>query len=186
MKMQNSPSLGDISDELKCVLTGVSSVELDHLTSEIQKAPRVFVAGAGRSGLIARAFAMRLMHIGKCVYVVGETVTPGVLENDLLIILSGSGTTASMQLYCRKAQDIGAEIFLITASLDSALAEQVSASLVVPSGINHFAGERKTIQPMDNVFEQSMLIVLDYAIMILMERMNIDDDQMRQRHANLE
>ena len=39
---------------------------------------------------------MRLMHLGFNVYVVGETVTPAVETDDLLIVISGSGETKSI------------------------------------------------------------------------------------------
>lgn len=52
-------------------------------------APRIYVAGAGRSGLIAKAFAMRLMHIGMESYVVGETITPAMQNGDLLVVFPG-------------------------------------------------------------------------------------------------
>jgi len=38
---------------------------------------KVMVLGAGRSGLVARSFAMRLMHLTFNVHVIGETITPG-------------------------------------------------------------------------------------------------------------
>jgi 6-phospho-3-hexuloisomerase len=38
----------------------------------------VLVVGMGRSGLVARGFAMRLRHLGLHSYVLGETITPPV------------------------------------------------------------------------------------------------------------
>ncbi len=38
---------------------------------------RIFVTGLGRTGLMARGFAMRLMHLGRRVYHVGDVITPG-------------------------------------------------------------------------------------------------------------
>ena len=52
--------------------------------------------GAGRSGLVAKAFAMRLMHLGFTAYVVGETITPAMRPKDLLVIFSGSGRTKTI------------------------------------------------------------------------------------------
>ena len=42
---------------------------------------RIFLLGEGRSGLVARSFAMRLMHLGFDVYVFGEVVTLAVKTN---------------------------------------------------------------------------------------------------------
>ena len=53
----------------------------------------IFVTGAGRSGLAAKAFAMRLMHLGLISYVVGETISPAIYEGDCILAISGSGET---------------------------------------------------------------------------------------------
>ncbi|NLW76696.1 MAG: SIS domain-containing protein, partial [Methanomicrobiales archaeon] len=45
--------------------------EVDCFISELMRAERIFVVGAGRSGFVAKSFAMRLMHLGFTSYVVG-------------------------------------------------------------------------------------------------------------------
>ena len=57
----------------------------------ILQSNKVLVAGAGRSSLMGRVFAMSLMHTGINAYVVGETVTPGIDKGDVLISGTGSG-----------------------------------------------------------------------------------------------
>ncbi|HID41529.1 MAG TPA: 6-phospho-3-hexuloisomerase, partial [Pyrodictium sp.] len=51
---------------------------LDTLEKAYRSGHKVLVMGAGRSGLVGRAFAMRLMHLGFNVYVLGETITPSI------------------------------------------------------------------------------------------------------------
>jgi hexulose-6-phosphate isomerase (EC 5.-.-.-) len=63
------------------------------LTSALANKRKILVVGAGRSGLVGKAFAMRLMHLGFNVYVVGETITPSISEGDVLVAVSGSGST---------------------------------------------------------------------------------------------
>ena len=82
-------------------------------------AKRVYVAGAGRSGFIARAFGLRLMHLGYDTYVVGETITPAFHSGDTLVMFSGSGETHSMVSICMTAKELGGKICLITGSPDS-------------------------------------------------------------------
>ena len=82
-------------------------------------AKRVYVAGAGRSGFIAKAFGLRLMHLGYNTYVVGETITPAFLSGDTLVMFSGSGETHSMVSICETAKELGGKVCLITASPDS-------------------------------------------------------------------
>ena len=82
-----------VLSELQACVSQVSAEGLEQALVLIESAPRIFVAGAGRSGLCMRAFGMRLMHLEKTVYVVGETTTPGIAVKDLLILGSGSGTS---------------------------------------------------------------------------------------------
>ena len=89
--------------ELSRAAQQVDGAQVEALAEEILRAKRVFVAGAGRSGLCVRAFANRLMHLGICVYVVGETVTPPLTKDDLLLIGSGSGKTSGPCGACRKS-----------------------------------------------------------------------------------
>ena len=67
---------GTILDELRAVLSKVPAAESDAFVTDILSARRIFVAGAGRSGLAGRAFAMRLMHFGFDAFVIGEIATP--------------------------------------------------------------------------------------------------------------
>lgn len=66
------------------------------LVDMLDQAKRIFISGAGRSKLVGNFFAMRLMHGGYDVSVVGEIVTPSIKAGDLLIIISGSGETEQL------------------------------------------------------------------------------------------
>ena len=133
------------------------------MADEILKAKHIFVAGAGRSGMMARCFAMRLMHMGMKAYMVGEVVTPSMQEGDLLIITSGSGTTGSLV----KMADVVVQINAPTSKSE------------IDTGVT-------SIQPMGSLFEQSLLICLDFIIRILMDKTGITGEEMFKRHANLE
>ena len=85
-----------ITKEITDTLTKVSPEEGEKLTDMILAAKKIFVAGAGRSGMAARAFAMRLMHMGFESYVGGETITPNLEVDDLFLVVSGSGSTGSL------------------------------------------------------------------------------------------
>ena len=60
---------------------------------------RIFITGAGRSGLLMKTFAIRLMQMGFKVYVPGEVITPAIKNGDLLLIGSGSGETESLKIF---------------------------------------------------------------------------------------
>ena len=82
--------------ELANTLKNIDQEEIDRLATGIKQAKRIFVSGAGRSLLMLKGLAMRLMHLGYDVYVVGEVTTPAFLPDDLLILASASGETTSL------------------------------------------------------------------------------------------
>ena len=82
-----------MAESIRKTTAGLDKAQTSAFFQRMLAAQRVYVAGAGRSGLIARAFAMRLLHLGFDVYVVGETVTPALQPGDTLVVFSGSGET---------------------------------------------------------------------------------------------
>ena len=60
------------------------------------------------------AFAMRLMHLGFVVYVIGDVTTPAIKEKDCLIAISGSGETRTVTIAAETASDSGASVIGIT------------------------------------------------------------------------
>ena len=57
----------------------------------IKKYQRIFLIGVGREGMMTRAFAMRLMHMGKEIHWIWDDTTPNIGEGDLLIATLGDG-----------------------------------------------------------------------------------------------
>ncbi len=108
--MKEVQYLLDILEELKENAKQVDESDIEAVAAGILRAERIFVAGAGRSGFAARAFANRLMHLGLTVFFVGEPTTPAVGKGDLLIIGSGSGETESLVVMAQKAKRLGAAV----------------------------------------------------------------------------
>ncbi|UVI31569.1 6-phospho-3-hexuloisomerase [Paenibacillus spongiae] len=176
-----------ILDEVTRTVSSVSEDEIEQFLHHLLEAKRIFVAGAGRSGLMMRSFAMRMMHLGLQAYVVGESVTPGIQEGDLLIIGSGSGETNSLVGMAEKAKRLGALVAAITVKPESTIGRLSDAVLHVPASPKESAnGGSTSIQPMGSLFEQSILILCDAIILRAMERQGIDAASMFGRHANLE
>ena len=67
-----------IIKELEQSADRVPEYQISDLIRKIKSHKRIFVYGTGRSGLMLKALAMRLMQIGLDAYVVGETTTPSV------------------------------------------------------------------------------------------------------------
>ena len=181
--------IGQVLSELEACVSQVSVESLAQALVLIESAPRIFVTGAGRSGLCMRALGMRLMHLGKTVYVVGETTTPGIAAKNLLIIGSGSGRTVSLQAMAKQARFYDAKILLFTTDATSPMAELADQLVLIPApslGMNEGERDHMSIQPMGTLFEQSLLILCDSLILELMRQSGVSAAQMLERHANLE
>ena len=74
--MAEAVILKKILEELMENAKQIRQEELEQFADKIQEGNRIFVAGAGRSGFVARAFSNRLMHLGLTVYFVGEPTVP--------------------------------------------------------------------------------------------------------------
>ncbi|MDO4323797.1 MAG: 6-phospho-3-hexuloisomerase [Lachnospiraceae bacterium] len=174
--------------ELKDTMEKVLPEGGEQLTNMILNAKKILVAGAGRSGLAAKAFAMRLMHMGFDVYVCGETITPNLESEDLFFVVSGSGTTGSLVSMTQKAKAIGAAVATVTICPNGAIGQLADLIVEIPAPTPKAnVGQNYTsIQPMGSLFEQSCLLYLDCVILRLMEKKQNDSASMFTRHANLE
>lgn len=180
-------TLKTILSEIEQVIDKIDQAKIDTFADQLLAAPRVFVTGEGRSGLMARAFAMRLMHLGLTVYVVGETTTPALTGTDALVTVSGSGTTWETAHIAQQAKDLGSTIFAVTTNPESTLAKLATHALIIPAATKwRRAGEVATKQPLGSLFDQSTHIVLDAVCLYIADRKDISNEAARQRHTNIE
>jgi 6-phospho-3-hexuloisomerase len=180
--------INQVLAEVEDCVRRISSESLVQAAVLIEQGPRLFVAGAGRSGLVMKALGMRLMHLGKTVFVVGETTTPGITTGDLLILGSGSGATPTLLPTAGEARQYGAKILLFTADRLSPLAGLADCTVVIPAQVFKAAHESQvvSVQPLSSLFEQSLLLACDSLVLNLMQQMNVNARQMAERHANLQ
>ena len=144
----------------------------------IKRARAVFVYGSGRSGLVGKFFAMRLVQLGLVSYFVGETITPVVKKEDTVVLISNTGKTKSTILVADIARRIGARVIVITSDSHSPLARL--ADLVI--GISP-DNSRRDLAPLGTLFEISTVIFLDSLIAELMKVLNQTEKDMKSRHA---
>ena len=152
----------------------------------IQKAERIFLVGAGRSGLALRAAAMRLMHFGLTVFVVGETTTPAIQRGDLLIAASGSGTTSTIVKAAEKAVGAGADVVALSTTTHSPLASLAALVCILPAAQKQDHQKTISLQYAGSLFEQSLLLLTDAIFQTLWGIDNEPAEEMWKRHANLE
>ncbi|MCM8820798.1 MAG: SIS domain-containing protein [Candidatus Omnitrophica bacterium] len=166
--------LKEITDAVK----GIEEKEYKLLTSLIQKAKRVFVAGKGRSGFIGRCFAIRLRHLGIECYVAEETICPPIKKGDLLVAISSSGSKKTILGLIEKAKKSGAKVLAITSEKESPLKELSDYTILIDA--------EKSIQFGGSLFEQVSLIFLDIFVEKFRKYKGISHRDMAKRHTNLE
>ncbi|HDI46701.1 MAG TPA: 6-phospho-3-hexuloisomerase [Candidatus Methanomethylia archaeon] len=169
---------------------------IDLLVKAHEQKAKILVIGAGRSGLVARAFAMRLMHLDFNVYVVGETITPAIGPNDILIAISGSGSTRLVVTAAQIAKEIGAIIVAITSYRDSPLGKLADYLVIIPGRTKiarrddylarQIIGEHEPLAPLGTLFEVSSMVFLDSVISELMARLGYTEEKMKAKHATIE
>lgn len=157
-------------------------------SDRILKSRAVFVLGAGRSGLLARCFAMRLCHLGLSAHIAGDALAPPLSPKDILIVASGSGETTGVLALAKKASDLGAAIALVTANPKSRLAAIASMiiALDAPNPKADISTNVPSVQPMGSLFEQGMFLFFEATALELMRARGVTAADMVARHANLE
>ena len=176
----NSESMARLVGDLNSALELLPGDAVERAARCVLAHDRVFVGAAGRSGLMLKAFAMRLMQTGRTVYVAGETVTPAVGEGDLLFLASASGATHGVIRYAEVAKQAGADLFVVTAAETSPLTAVHPADVILPCGSKDHPAVPGQI--MGTLFEEALLIFCDAVV----QSLPADPEKMRRRHANLE
>ena len=180
-------SLRLVSGEVAAVADAVASESsADGILVDIENANRLFLLGAGRSGLALRMTAMRLMHLGLTAHVVGETTTPAIAEGDLLIAASGSGTTAGIVRSAETAAKVGARIVALSTTDSSPLADVADHLLVIPAAAKLDRSGEASAQYAGSLFEQAVVLVGDALFHALWQRSGASADELWPRHTNLE
>ena len=180
MNLNGSKILSEITE----VNTQLNNSDIYTLIDLIDISNHIYLTGAGRSGLMIRSFANRLLHLGYNISVVGEISSPHTHPGDLLLISSGSGETKSLISQAEIAKQNGLKVALITTSSISSLAKLADIVLLIPVQSKDTNGE--TIQPMGTLFEQYTLILYDSIVLNIMGLKNQTNETMKARHANLE
>ena len=145
------------------------------------------MVGAGREGLSAKAFAMRLTHLGKPTHWIWDDTTPGIAKGDLVILVSGGGSIGHIDYVFDRAAEAGAEIVVVTGDPGGVTPRKAKQVLFLPAAV--YKGNAEVVpstQPMGNLFEQALFILFDQIAVALAERMGISKAAMEARHRNVE
>ncbi len=187
-----------MASKIRTIANTISDTDAEGFIRELLQAKRVYVIGAGRSGLVAKAFAMRLMHLGLQAFVVGETITPALRPGDVMVIFSGSGKTKTVADLAETAKEIGAHICLITSNADSRIGKISDCIVIIEHQrdnvendamefeIRQMMGDHKSFAPLGTLFETASMIFADAVVSRLMEITKTDESALKNRHTNIE
>jgi 6-phospho-3-hexuloisomerase len=187
-----SVSFANAVAELGRVAARIDDAQVDAFMAAIERAPRIFVVGAGREGLSAKAFAMRLTHLGKPTHWIWDDTTPGIAKGDLVIIVSGGGSIGHIDYVFDRAAEAGGEIAVVTgdpSGITPKKAHGLKGGLVLFLPAAVYKGKAEVVsstQPMGNLFEQALFILFDQIAVALAGRMGITRAEMESRHRNVE
>lgn len=177
------PILQEIINEITQVMDNVEYNQIEKAMEYIQKDCSVFISGEGRSGFMAKGFAMRLMHLGYSVYVIGETITPALKRGDVLILVSGSGESSSVVSNGNKGLERGCKLIAVTSKEQSSIGNIAHHILLVPGTIKgELTKERSSIQLLSSLFDQSLHIVLDAICYLLSVRDQVTNEKATSKH----
>ncbi|TDV39082.1 3-hexulose-6-phosphate isomerase [Paraburkholderia caballeronis] len=174
-------------DDVRSVFGRLPNDALDPAIDALASAARIVCYGVGREGLMMRAFAMRLYHLGLDAHVVGDMAAPPVGNGDLLAASAGPGGFSTVDALLRVARDAGARTLLFTAQPGGSAAALADVVCVLPA--QTMADDRRasaSLLPMGSVYEGAQFFIHELLVLKLRERLRVSPDAMRARHTNLE
>jgi 6-phospho-3-hexuloisomerase len=179
--------LNKITVELRECLLEINTADIENVVKLTREAENIFVLGLGRGGLVVKSFEMRLAHLGKHAYEVWGINTPPIKENELLIVISCSGNTETTLHLATVAKEKGAKIIAFSSQKESRIASIVDLVIQLKTpGMKNTSNECHSVQPMNTLFEQTLFVLFDAVVLLLMAQLGVTPEQTANRHANLE
>jgi len=193
----------DITKHALKVINKLSEDRVSVMIDNIIASDSIFVVGSGRSELVGKAFAMRLMHLGFKVHVVGDVTTPAISKNDCLVAISGSGETKTVILAAETSKNVKAKVMAVTAKQESALNQYLDVMIYMDSKTKEYVeneareswkyytthvlkGDYDNLTPLGTMFEYTALLFLDGLIAELMYLLGKKEQDLKNRHASIE
>jgi 6-phospho-3-hexuloisomerase len=172
--------------EIGDVLRQTDDDATSHFVEAILEADRIALYGLGREGLMLRAFAMRLVHLGLDTHIAGDVTALPIGPASLAIVSAGPGDLRMAETIVRLAREAGSRVVVITAQPDRSVPSLTDLVIIIPAQTMANDAGSASMLPMGSAFEIAMLIYLDLVAIRLRERTGQSLDDLRQRHFNLE
>ncbi len=176
------------ADEIAAAVAAIDPAAMDGMVTEIAAAKRIACHGVGREGLMMRALAMRLYHMGLDAHVVGDMSCPPLGPGDLLITSAGPGGFSTVNGLIGVARNACARIACVTAQPDGASPKAADRIFHIPAQTmaNDQGAVATSVLPMGSLFEGAQYLAFELLILALRDSLGVDPQAMRARHTNLE
>ena len=186
-KLSVQKLIDTIVEENRYLFRSLSDEAAEDLIQRINSGGSVFCFAQGRSGFVLRCFCMRLMHLGYQVYFCGETITPAIVRDDLLIVLSGSGETPATLAAVRSAKEHHAVTCGILGNLESSIAALVDMCIHLP-GTTKLCRDHEphSSQMAGSLFEQAAFLFLEALVLKLYQESDKNVGPLSPQHAVIE
>lgn len=173
--------------EIGAAAAATDALAFEALAQAIAAARRIVLHGAGREGLMMRALAMRLYHLGCDAHVWADMAMPPVGPGDLLLVAAGPGDLPTVQALVDVARAAGATTACITAQPAGPTPAACDLVLSIPAQtMADDRGAAPSVLPMGSVFEGAMFLVSEMLVLRLRDLRGETAETIRARHTNLE
>lgn len=172
--------------ELEGVALALDDAQVEAACQTIATARRIVLYGCGREGLMMRALAMRLHHLGLQVAMQGDMAAPPLGQGDLFLCSAGPGELSTVTALMGVARRDGARVLMITAEPDQPSPRKADQLLVIPAQtMARDLGGASTL-PMGSLYEGAMFLVFEIMVLRLAAILGQTPEAMRARHTNME
>jgi 6-phospho-3-hexuloisomerase len=172
--------------ELAAVVGAIDRAELAGVAGEMAAAGRIMLYGCGREGLMLRALAMRLHHLGLDVSMQGDMAAPPLGPGDLFLASAGPGELSTVSALAGQARKAGARVLMLTAEPAGASCRLADRLLVIPAQTMARDIGGASVLPMGSLFEGAMFLTFEILVLELADRLGATPAAMRARHTNME
>lgn len=175
-----------ILDELRPGLSDEVLAQIPVLIAALAEAKRIVCYGVGREGLMIKALAMRLYHLGCNAHVVGDMTAPPVGKGDVLLVSAGPGDFSTVAALCGVATGAGAQVICVTAEPSGLVPAKADLCVHLPAQTMASDAQATSILPMGSLYEALMFLFFELVVLDLRSHMGIAPALMRANHTNLE
>ncbi|WP_445810622.1 SIS domain-containing protein [Yoonia sp.] len=177
---------GQILDELRPGLSDDVLAQIPALVRVLGNAGRILCYGVGREGLMMKALAMRLYHLGRDAHVVGDMTAPPVGPGDVLCISAGPGDFSTVAALLSVAKNAGAKVVCFTSESNGSVPKAADLVCQLPAQTMASDAQATSILPMGSLYEVLMFLFFELLVLDLRDHLGVSPDAMRANHTNLE